>query len=159
MSELSTDKANVSRVATPSVSRHRHTWVRILASLIIFVSGVAVGSGVMMIVVRNRVLYAIQHPEKMPARIAGRLRQTLHLDDRQSQAVEEILVQRQHSLQAIRRQFQPEVERELDRVQREVSAVLDEKQRASWREQFAQLRQTWTPPVPAESPIARKEHN
>ena len=134
MSELSTDTVNVSRVATPAVARHPRTWVRILVSLIIFAAGVVAGNGLTLIVVRHRVLYAIQHPEEMPARVAGRLRQTLHLDDRQSQAVEQILVQRQHSLQAIRRQFQPEVEREFDRVAREISAVLDEKQRASWRE-------------------------
>jgi hypothetical protein len=127
--------------------RRSRLWARFLLWLIIFVSGGAAGAGVTLIVIRQRVLHAIQHLDEMPARIAGCLRQRYDLSDRQTQQVEEILVRRQHALRVIRRQFQPEVERELDRLQEDISAVLDDKQRTKWQEYFQKLRQTWTPPL------------
>jgi len=125
--------------------------VRVVLSLIIFVSGGAAGTGITLLVIRERVLHAIHHPEEMPALIAHRMRGTLHLSDEQVRQVEEILGRRQLVLQAIRRQFQPQVEGELDRIETEVSAVLDDQQRRNWRERFEQMRGEWIPAPPAES--------
>ena len=137
----------------PALGRapRRRLGIRIVLSLIIFVSGGAAGTGITLLVIRDRVLHAIHHPEEMPALIAHRMRGTLHLSDEQVQQVEKILGRRQLALHAIRREFQPQVERELDRVETEVSAVLDDQQRRNWRERFEQMRGEWIPAPPTGS--------
>jgi hypothetical protein len=122
-------------------------------SLVIFVSGAAAGTGITLLVIRNRVLHAIHHPEEMPSLIALRLRGTLHLSDEQVQQVEKILGRRQLAIQSIRRKFQPPIEAELDCVEKEISAVLDDQQRTHWCEHFEQLRSEWIPASPPETPI------
>ncbi|MBN2476509.1 MAG: hypothetical protein JXB62_17980 [Pirellulales bacterium] len=139
----------MSALPRPAAPPRRRAWVRLLLSLAIFVSGVVVGAGGTLIVVRNRVLHAVHHPEDMPAVIAARLRRTLSLRDDQAQQVEQILRQRQLALQEIRRRFQPQVETELDAVEAQISAVLDETQRVRWQKHFEHLRRTWMPAPPA----------
>jgi hypothetical protein len=131
----------------PAVPRRR-LWIGVLLSLVIFVSGGLAGMGTTLIVSRNRVLYAIHHPEQMPSLIAARMRGKLNLSEEQVLQVETILGRRQLAIQAIRRQFQPQVERELDRVEEEIAQVLDDQQRARWHEHFGQLRHTWIPEPP-----------
>jgi hypothetical protein len=126
---------------------HRR-WVRLLLALVVFLSGVGVGVGGALIVVRNRVLHAIHHPDEMPALLAVRLRLRLRLSDEQVQRVEAIFTQRQRALQDIRRRVQPDVEAELERVEQQVAAVLDEQQRQAWQRHFQQLRDTWLPALP-----------
>jgi hypothetical protein len=86
----------------------------------------------------------------MPSLIAAQMRGTLHLSEEQVQQVEKILGRRQLAIQVIRRKFQPQVEGELDLVEQEISAVLDDQQRASWRDHFGQLRSVWIPAAPPE---------
>ena len=148
MSELSPSLIEVRQCALSGARARCRVWVRILLSLVVFVSGGAAGTGVTLIVVRNRALYMIHHPEETPALIAVRMRRTLHLSDAQVQQVETILGQRQRAIQGIRREFQPQVERELDRVEQEISEVLDNDQRVSWRKHFERLRSTWVPALP-----------
>ena len=128
MSDLSPSASEV-RHPPAAVPPRRRLWVRVLLSLIIFVSGGVAGGGIALLAVRDRVLHAIHHPEEMPAVIAGRIRRALHLSDAQAQEAEKILVRRQRAIQAIRRQFQPQVEAELDRFDEEMSAALDDRQR------------------------------
>ena len=126
----------------------RRRWTRLLLALLIFLSGVGVGVGGALIVVRHRVLHAIHHPDEMPALLAARLRHRLRLSTEQVQRVETIFTQRQHALQEVRRRAQPEVEAELERVEQQVAEVLDEQQRQAWHRQFQQLRDTWLPALP-----------
>jgi hypothetical protein len=119
-------------------------------ALLIFVSGVVVGGGVTLIAVRNRALRAIHHPEEAPPRIAARLRSALALSAEQTRQVETIVRTRQQALQAIRREVQPRVVAELDRVESEIAAVLDAEQRAKWHALFNHLRETWLPPPPGQ---------
>ena len=106
------------------------------------------GTGLTLIAVRNHALHMIHHPEETPTLVARRMRRTLHLSDAQVQQVETIIGQRQCVLHGIRREFQPRVERELDRVEEEISEVLDDEQRAKWQKHFERLRSTWVPSPP-----------
>ncbi len=133
-----------------AVPRQRRWWVYLLLSLVIFASGGAAGVGATLIVLRNRVLYAIHHPREMPVKIAANMRRPLQLSDEQVRQVEQILSQRQQMLQDIRRRVQPQVEAELDRVEQQVAEVLDRQQRERWREHFPHLRGTWLPPLPTD---------
>lgn len=129
-------------------SSRRRLAVHLLLYVVIFLSGIAVGVGGTLMVVRNRVLHALHHPGDMPSRIADRMQRALSLDDEQTQRVEEIVRQRQARLQDIRREFQPLAEAELDRFEQDVADILNDAQRRQWQEDFSHLREKWVPPVP-----------
>jgi len=136
---------------TPEVTaRPRRRWLRVVLWLVIFVSGLIAGSGLTLIAVREGVLRAIHHPEEMPAKVAQRLRRPLGLTDEQTEQITQILRRRQKALSGIRRHYQPEVEHQLDLLEAEIGAVLDDRQRETWRRIFESKRRTWTPPMPPE---------
>ncbi len=128
--------------------RRRRWWVSLGLALVIFASGCIVGGTATLLVARNRILHALHHPEEGPARIAARLKRKLDLTDEQTKKVEAILARRQAALAAIRRRVQPEVESQLDLVESEIAEVLDDSQRAEWRQRIEALRATWLPPKP-----------
>lgn len=145
---------NTSNPPVPSDSRtlppvpRRRWWLTLICASSIFSSGLVVGGGATLIVVRNRALRAIHHPDEAPPRIAARLRSALRLSPEQTEQVETIVRRRQQALQAIRREVQPQVVAELDRVESEIAAVLDAGQQAKWHALFTHLRETWLPPPP-----------
>ncbi len=147
MSDENASILETSRTLPTRVPRYRW-WLRLLLPLVIFVSGTVVGAGGTLLVVRNRVLMAVHHPDKMPEIIAARMRFVLSLSDQQTRQVERILRARQASLLKLRQQYQPELEQELDLLDEQVSAVLDEQQRVRWRGRLRGLRQTWLPTLP-----------
>jgi hypothetical protein len=128
----------------------RRWWLRLILVLVIFVSGVLVGTGGTVLVIRNRVLTVVRHPEQMPQRMVNRLRWPLGLSDEQAVELEQVFERRQESLQRLRRRFQPELEAELDQIEAEVADVLDEEQQQRWQEYFGHIRRTWMPPMPDE---------
>ena len=126
--------------ALPRPPRRRRFWVLWLA---IFLSGALIGTGVTLATLRHVVLSTVQHPERLPRRIASWLRGPLHLSIEQQQAVEAVFRERQHAIWAIRRQAQPGVEAELNRLREEVAAVLNAEQASKWAERFNRLRARW----------------
>ena len=138
------DSVNLPPAALPPRCRRR--WLRWLLWLIVFGSGFVAGVGLTLIGVRKGLLEAIQHPETMPRKMAQRLRRPLQLNDEQMRRIERIVAERQQALQQIRIRVQPEVDAELDVIQREIAQVLDEQQRTKWEQLFRQLRSTWLPP-------------
>jgi hypothetical protein len=131
----------------PRTGRSR-PWLRGLLLLVIWISGAVVGAGGALIVARQRVLHRIHHPEEMPAAVVSRLQSKLGLNDRQAEQVETVLENGQREIQAVRRQFQPRLEDELDQLGEEIGAVLDRDQRRRWDDYFLRLRKTWLPTVP-----------
>jgi hypothetical protein len=129
----------------PEVPKRRR-WLSVLLGLVIFVSGLAAGSGATLIVLRNRMLQSIRHPEGEPARIAQLLRRKLDLTSSQTAEVEEIVRARQAALLRIRRDVEPRVVAELDEVEAQIAGVLDDRQQTKWHQMFGDLRATWLPP-------------
>lgn len=126
----------------------RRRWIRLVLYAVIFLSGSVVGVGGTLLIVRARALHAVHHPEEMPDLIAHRLQRLLALDDEQTRRVMQILGERQQALQEIRRKYQPEAEAELDKVEEQISDILNDKQREKWQERFQTLRDTWVPALP-----------
>ncbi len=126
----------------------RRRWLSLVLAVVVFASGFAAGAGTSVVVIHNRLLRAIRHPELGPERITNRLRRSLELSDAQATKVEAILRQRQVALQDIRRRVQPEVEAQIDLVEKEVDDVLRPEQKQKWHEMLKQLRATWLPPAP-----------
>lgn len=134
--------------APPLAPRRRRRWPTLLLALVLFASGLIAGAGVTALVIAQRARTAIQQPERMPARLARHLGRRLGLSPDQSARVQAILAERQEALQEIRSRCQPEMEAELDRIEREIAAVLEGKQVEKWERLFRRLRRAWVPPLP-----------
>ena len=83
-------------------------------------------------------------------RIGTVLRYTLKLDETQAEQVQQIIDRGLHDLKEIRRSVRPRVDEVLDRIQSEVSAVLNEEQKIKWEKRFQKTRARWFPPVQEE---------
>jgi hypothetical protein len=126
----------------------RRRWLTLLLAGVLFASGVVVGGAGALWTVRQRALQLVRHPDHAPQQISARLQKRLGLSDEQTVRVREVLKRRQGELLKIRRQAQPQVERQLDLLQAEVAAELDEQQAERWRADLARVRGLWLPPVP-----------
>jgi len=126
----------------------RRQWVVWILMLVVFVSGVGVGAGGALLIARNMVVRLIQHPEVALPEMAARLGTKLSLSPEQVRRVEQVLLARQKSIEAIRSEVRPRLLRELDRLEQEVADVLDPAQRQQWHDLCAHLRHTWIPPAP-----------
>jgi hypothetical protein len=136
-----------SGVALPT-ARKSGRWRSVLLGLVIFTCGLVIGAGVAVVVVQKMVLHAITHPEEFPQRVAQRLRSKLALTDEQASQVKAIITRRQKTIQAIRREFQPRLEQELDLTKEEVSAVLGPTKARQWQQRFEYFKRLWLPPPP-----------
>jgi len=132
----------------PPIKKPRR-WRAVLLGIIILICGALIGSGVTVIVIHKMVLHAIRHPEQTPMRITNRIKSKLGLSDEQAARVREIIAARQKAIQAIRRDVQPRVERELEGAKEDVAALLNPEKARQWRERFDYLRKTWIPEPPA----------
>lgn len=133
----------------PALRKPRR-WRAVLLGIVILICGALIGSGVTVIVIHKMVLHAIRHPEQTPMRITKRIQSKLRLSDEQAAKVREIITTRQKAIQAIRRDVQPRVEKELDGAKEDVAALLNPEQARQWRERFDYLRKTWIPEPPAQ---------
>lgn len=125
-------------------------WRIVLLGIAILMLGALIGSGVTVIVIKKMVLHAISHPEKASARIANRIQRKLDLSAEQAAQVRSIIAERQKALQAIRREVQPRVEKELNGLRDDVAALLEPDKARRWRERFDRLKRSWVPaPLPA----------
>lgn len=131
----------------PPMPRRRR-WRTLLVSLLLVVAGAAIGAALTVLVIVRQVQHRVRHPEEFPPRAAARLQRYLELSDDQTRRVEAILGERQADLQEIRREVQPRVEAEIERIRREIEAVLDPRQAERWNTWLDQKRQTWLPPLP-----------
>ena len=130
----------------------RRRWPSVLLGIVLVACGFFSGVVVTVSVARARALETLHHPENMPDRVVKRLSWRLNLSEEQAKAVREILRKRQHALFEIRREVQPRVVDELDKVQEEISFVLDDKQREKWNKMFNRLKRLWLPPLPSQPP-------
>ena len=126
----------------------RRIGMKVLLSLVIFSSGAIAGTCATLILIRQQVHYRIHHPEEMPGKVASRIQWKFDLSDEQTKQVEAILADRQQAIQQIRREFQPQLERQLDQLEEEVADVLDDTQSATWQEWFQEMRTIWLPAAP-----------
>jgi hypothetical protein len=120
----------------------------ILLGMVILLAGIAIGSGVTLFVVHRLVLHAIHHPEEAPYKVSSRLQSKLDLTDAQTATIRDIVAGRQKHIQAIRREAQPKVQRELEAAREDIAAVLNPDQAKRFREQFDRLRNRWMPTLP-----------
>jgi hypothetical protein len=138
-------------VSLPPLGRRR-LWLTLLLTLIVFASGLAVGSGLTFLYVEYRRGYYLAHPEEARNRFTARLKRTLHLTDEQARKVQAIFDDRWPKFQETRRQMYPAFKEHLDALHVQVAAVLREDQRAGWDEYIETIRRLWNPPPPTSTP-------
>lgn len=131
-----------------STRPRRRRWVSILLSLLLLVSGMVIGSGATLIVAHNIIQHRARHPEELPGRAVARLRRPLNLSDNQAVQIRTILRERLGKLQAMRRQWQPLLETELDGIEKDVAAALSLEQAEIWHRIAREKRHQWLPPLP-----------
>ncbi len=130
------------------IASKKKRWRSFLLGVLILVCGMAIGTGGTVVVMKRIILSAIQHPEKVPQRITDRMHRKLDLTDDQAAKVKAILTERQKEIQALLRQIQPEVGKELEKAKEDVAAILKPDQDKKWRERFDRWR-IWFPAPPA----------
>jgi hypothetical protein len=138
MSEMP-NETSLPKVAEPPVKVSYFHWQTLLLAFIILMCGVVIGGGCTAVVIRNRVLYAIEHPEEGPARTAERLKRQLRLSEDQRQRVEHVLTERSGAFRAIYRDNLPRIAVELQRTNQEIGTILNDRQRADWDKRFSRL--------------------
>ena len=128
--------------------RPRRRWVSVLLYLVLFASGIAIGSGATLIITYKVVQYRLRHPERLPDRAVERLKKPLDLSNQQAVEVRSIIRSHLIRLQALRRQWQPQLDAELDSLEADVAAVLKPEQAEKWHKIAREKRQSWLPPLP-----------
>ena len=123
-------------------------WRMLLLGLIILMCGIIIGSAATIAAERRALLRVAQHPGELSVRAADRLARRLDLTEQQRGRVEAILTERLQRLAQLRQRVRPDVDRELNALEEEVAAVLDERQQQRWRRDFTRLRELIQPPMP-----------
>jgi len=142
-----TDGNDSQKTATPDPPpprRRRRVWLMVLLSVVILLSGMAIGSGLTMLWIQRLVLRRFRHPERLPAEVTARLRRKLNLTDEQAKRVEEILRKRQEHMREIFREIGPRIRAERDSIRAEVAEVLTPEQAEKWNQYYEDMRRRWT---------------
>ena len=133
----------------------RRRWPTVVLMIVVFAAGVAIGAGAAVVYFDRVNLYYRTHPEKMPQRWASRLASELDLSSDQALQVQQILEQRLQGFQEARRRSYPLYKPEFERIDREISALLTDKQKAKWDKSFASIVRMYNPDkTPANQPAA-----
>lgn len=133
--------------ASPSTrARKKRHWVwSVLIGAAILVCGMIIGACLTLIVVRNRVIDLIQHPQKRTTAMVRRLDRALDLSEDQRSEIRDVLRKHRAEFNEIRREVGPRVKEQIEALDRDVSEVLNEEQRKKWNQYLNRLRRLWMP--------------
>lgn len=132
--------------------RRRHWLWSVLIGAAILICGIIIGACMALVVVRNRVIDLIQHPQKRTAAMVRRLDHALDLSEEQRKEVREVLKQHRSEFEKIRREVHPRIRNQIESLDRDISAVLDEEQKKKWDRYLTRLRRLWTPRFKGKGP-------
>ncbi len=139
--------------ATSPLVRPRRRWVRtILLALVIFVSGVLVGSGLTFKVITSGFKRSFQDPGALAELITHRMKKTLDLTDAQVVQVRQIILERQKAFESLRKEVQPRLEAQIENTRRGLAAVLTPEQARKWEKRFGHFLRFWLPSPPGDHP-------
>jgi hypothetical protein len=130
--------------------RRRRLWT-ILLALAIFSCGVLVGGGLTFKIITIGYKRAFQEPEVLAEKITRRMERQLDLNNDQLIQVRRIILEQQKALQALRKEFRPRLDGQLEKTRLELAAVLTPEQARKWEKRFAHIRKFWLPPLPGDS--------
>ncbi|MHC4758870.1 MAG: hypothetical protein ACYTE8_09445 [Planctomycetota bacterium] len=115
-------------------------WKMAFFSLIILIAGIAIGCGVTLILVHNKLSPPPMDIEMINEQVVGRLQHQLNLTDEQRQQFRDILTKHITALHEIRQQARPRVASQMNQLHTDVMAILDENQQQIWQQNINSLR-------------------
>jgi hypothetical protein len=135
------DPTNVPPAAGgPLPPRRSRPWLLAAVGLLIVVSGVVIGAGTTVLLLRDRIARPPSPGEETAAAIAADLRSRYDLTDDQTRQVREIMTRRMDAIEVIRREAHEKITGEHEALRAEMKAVLKPEQFQRWSAQFDAMR-------------------
>jgi uncharacterized protein YneF (UPF0154 family) len=119
-----------------SQPRRRQIILQIIVGVIIFISGIVVGSGGTVALLKNRVIWIHRHPRIEAAHIAKEIASQYGLKDEQTQRVEQIFNSRFQTRTTIRQEYEAKMETENQKLVAEMKEILSPEQFQRWNKDF-----------------------
>ena len=126
-------------------------WMQVVVLLVVFASGIGVGALSATRYVIGRVQHYRTHPEVLPEEITQSLTRRLRLTAEQQSEVLKIISHRHARIEEVRQASAPEIHSEFDRMEQEVAAVLEERQKEQWLATAEWVRNSFLPINPQNS--------
>jgi len=126
-----------SQQSNPHAHKSRRTQLslQIIVAAVIFASGIIVGVGGTILLVRHRVLW-IHHYHKEAVSIARQIKARYNLTEQQAKKVEDVFARAFENRKAVRRQLQTKFDAEREKLVSEMKAVLTPQQFEKWHIDF-----------------------
>ena len=114
----------------------------VLFSLLILLSGIIIGAGATIIVLRQSIKNEKSRmPEEFSRRMVERLTRELHLTPDQRQQVKPIIEKHMKAMHDIRTEARPKIRQELEQMNDELMAIFDNTQQQIWKERIERMQQ------------------
>ena len=119
--------------------RHKQITLWIICAIVILASGIAIGTGGTMLLVKHRVIW-IGRPHKDAAAIAKEISKKYDLNEQQAKQVEDIFNRAFEQKQLHREERDKQREQETQLLIAEMNDVLNREQFERWNRDFQELR-------------------
>ncbi len=116
-----------------------HRWRMAFFGLVILLAGVAIGTSLTFILGRRSFGRRPPGPERTSIRIIRDMRRHLRLSPQQAEEIEPILKKHLETLYEIRTAVRPQIIQQLELMNDEISAILDEQQKSLWQQHLRRL--------------------
>ena len=112
----------------------------VLFSLLILLSGIIIGVGATVIVLRQSIKNENSRmPEEFSRRMVERLTRELHLTGDQRQQVKPIIEKHMKAMDQYRQEARPKIRQELEQMNDELMAIFDNTQQQIWKERIQRM--------------------
>lgn len=128
-------QSNTAANVRPRRSRRKILALQIIVAAVIFASGIVVGSGGTILLVKHRVLW-IQRHKKQASTIARKIQSRYDLSNEQTAKVEDIISKAMESKRALRREMGTKFDTERAKLVSEMKTVLSAEQFEKWHIDF-----------------------
>jgi len=145
---MSVDQPAAPGAVLPRAPR-RSRWRLLLACGLCLAAGAVSGAGATLVVLARHAERIAANPDQWPGRLERRVNALLDLRPEQRERIGEIIRARFRSFERVRAEVRPQLMRELDALQAEIRAELDESQAARWTSFMTEARRRFQPPAPA----------
>jgi gas vesicle protein len=126
----------------PVLKKRKTKTKPVLFSLLILLSGIIIGFGAALIVVRQSGINRKPAlPEEFSRRMVKHLTRELHLTEEQQKKVKPIIEKHMKVMDQIRSEARPKIRQELEEMNKELMAVFDNTQQQIWKERIRQMQQ------------------
>ncbi len=109
-----------------------HMWRMAFFGLIILIAGIAIGGSSMLIFAPDKIMKPPRGPEFASGRMVGQLHRELRLSPEQAEKIEPILKEHMETLHNIRIDAQDEIGKALEKMNKQISSILTERQKRIW---------------------------